>query len=277
MGNGRQLGRSDPETLPLSPNDLARLQSMHRRQVTAPVMILDALLPNQVVTLQSSDPIFLQMLDYCTRNTQQQVVVLGENPVTGKPLSFGVLALIEPLEEAVVVNRINDRATAVTVKITALRRLQLQGQPRRTKNAPFATAACELMDAREERLSFEAQGKATKLAAKLPYMIQQWKELVVTTGGDEAALTARDCVLGGLPVAVESDDDNNDDDRKTNHWTAMAFYAAAMLNPIATFGHSDATVDIRPAMLSAQSAYERLLLAVTAIQCRMDHLSNSQR
>lgn len=260
--------------LPMTNDDMARLQSMRSRQVTVPVMILDAMLPKQVLTFQSSDPTFLQMLDYSYQQnkSKQSIGVFGQHPTTGKCLCHGVLATIETVEYPVVHNSVNDAKTAVTVRVTAEKCLELQGEPWQILGGAFSVAECELMDAREENI--EDLAKAAKLAATLPAMIQQWKEVLVASGlTDEEGLATREQVLGGMPVVDESSLDV-DVDTLLEYWTDISFFVASMLNPIPQIPGS---FDVRPAMLSAPTPMERLLLAATALQSNMDDLRGKRR
>lgn len=298
--------------LPLSTSDVVRLQALRLRSTAAaavtetavrlPVMILDALVPGQVVTVRSSDPTFWRMLDHCVTNCDSKVAVIGEHPfLTGRPLSFGVVAKVEPFSEQQQFQHANtDTAvSAVTVRITALqqriRLIQHQGSSapqllEHDDDAPFSMAECELLtdddnnDNEQGLSSSVAPGysadtaaknaaKASQLAEKLPELIQQWKKHAIAAGvvTDEAVLIARERVLGGAPKP--------DGKSPSTYWTALAFYVAVLLNPppLSTTATTAMTlrmatmIDIRPAMLSAGTSYERLLLAATALQCSMDH------
>jgi hypothetical protein len=62
--------------MPLSTDDVLLLQSLRRRQVKLPIMMLDTLLPHQVVTVRSSDPTFSQLLEFATSTSDGRVAVI---------------------------------------------------------------------------------------------------------------------------------------------------------------------------------------------------------
>jgi hypothetical protein len=272
--NARQQQPPPPLSLIMSASDWARLQSLRHRQVTLPVMMMrDVLLPNQVITLQSSDPTFRSMLHYSMTECGSRVAVIGQHPFAknGRPLSFGVLAKVETLPQPQFSGFANQNTAAVTVRITALHRVQLQSQPEDhggDDDSHFSVAECEVLTD-DERLSPEVAAKAAQLAAILPTLIEQWKETAIAAknvGTDEA--DGRERVTGEPQLSLETSLDVH------KYWTALAFYTAALLCPSTTTALARNTnlIDIRPAMLTAATSYERLLLAVTALQCQCDGL-----
>lgn len=246
---------------PLSTNDLLLLQSLRRRQVRMPIMILESLLPDQVVTLRSSDPVFSRLLQFAALHCESRVAVVGLHPVTGNPLSYGVLAELESIAGS------PSERESRAVRITALQRIHVSGDIVEHQRKGFFVADCEIMNDHSGHHNGNTNAKAPQLAARLTKLIRQWKDRVSTAGA-----IARE----SLPKSFSLDKDISPKD-----WTSLAFYAATLLQPVSinaastTKTDDTSVVDIRPAMITAQTAGERLALAVTALQVRLDdHHSN---
>jgi ATP-dependent protease La (LON) substrate-binding domain len=243
----------DDAAMPLSTNDILLLQSLRRRQVKLPIMMLDTLLPQQVVTVRSSDPTFSQLLKFAMSNSEGRVAVIGTHPVSGNALSYGVVAKVDVLPHG------NAESGSTTVALTALHRIHVSGHVSVQNQQGFSVADCEILNDDMERCQGDIDMKAPQLAARLTKLIEQWIESATSVGA-----TVREFAPGfSLSKEVTSKD-----------WSLLAFYTATILQPIPATATA-ANIDIRPAMITAQTAYERLLLAVTALQIHLDgHASN---
>ena len=82
--------RDDLEYLPLSVSDLTRLTQMRERHTTIPIMILDSILPGQVLDFGSADPKFVTLLKHVLDSSEGEIGMIGINPHTGRPLNLGV-------------------------------------------------------------------------------------------------------------------------------------------------------------------------------------------
>jgi len=82
--------RDDLEYLPLSTSDLSRLTLMRERHTTLPIIILDAMLPGQVLEFGSPDPKFVKLLQHVLDSDNGEIGMIGINPHTGRPLNLGV-------------------------------------------------------------------------------------------------------------------------------------------------------------------------------------------
>jgi ATP-dependent protease La (LON) substrate-binding domain len=241
--------------MPLSTDDILLLQSLQRRQVKLPIMMLDTLLPQQVVTVRSSDPTFSQLLKFAMSNSAGRVAVMGMHPVSGNALSYGVVAKVDVLPHI----DGNAESGSTTVALTALHRIHVSGHVTVQNQQGFSVADCEILNDDMERSQGDIDMKAPQLAARLTKLIEQWIDSAASVGA-----TVREFSPGfSLNKEVTSKD-----------WSLLAFYTATILQPIPATATA-ANIDIRPAMITAQTAYERLLLAVTALQIHLDgHASN---
>jgi hypothetical protein len=179
------------------------------------------------------------------------------HPVSGNALSYGVVAKVDIRSH---MDR-NPKSvyTTSTVKLTALQRIHISGHVSVQKQHGFSVSDCEILNDNAERSQGDFDMKAPKLAARLTKLIDQWTDSAAAAGA-----TVQEFSPGfSLNKEVTSKD-----------WSLLAFYTATILQPIpATV--TAANIDIRPAMITAQTAYERLLLAVTALQIHLDGHASS--
>jgi hypothetical protein len=206
----------------------------------------------------------------------EEIGMLGLNPHTGQPINVGV-TLPVTLDNVL----LDTRTNTVAVKVQARRRFEVQGEPwlhhhhdggmmpstGSSKNAAaFYMADVEIIDDRpEEPLPDEIAVITQRLADQIPDLVGEWVHHLVASNRAEALrMEARMMELGPLP--------SND------NWKDQALWVAALLNP-ALGAKTDEKVclDIRPAMLSCHSDYQRMLLAATALQSSIDHVSGEKK
>jgi hypothetical protein len=63
---------------------------MQERHITLPIMILDPILPGQVLEFGSNDIKFVKLLQYVLQSDEGEIGMIGMNPHTGRPLNLGV-------------------------------------------------------------------------------------------------------------------------------------------------------------------------------------------
>ena len=236
--------------LPLSSADLDRLSELQSRQLTMPIMFLDAMVPKQSLTFQSADPKFRRLMEACLE--YDEIGMLGLSPTTRRPLCHGVTIPTSP--EYIQLGNGTSQLTA-----TADRRIEVLGEPWLDETQSYYMATVELLDEREEVLSEEQFQRAQKLSQTLPDLVKEWKTAVLDSAvTDPAGLEARS--VGEIPSELDL--------------TARAFWIAALINPLPALGVS---LEIRPAMLSCENDYQRILLACQAIQASIHHVTGKRR
>jgi len=243
--------------LQLTTKDLERLKSLQETSTTTmPILILDSLLPGQELTIDSSDPKMARLVHYCLENNCD-IGMLGLNPTTGAPLSRGVTVQVK--EKNV---RISPATHSVLLTVTGEQRMQIQSQPWLDDSGSFYFSNVELLDARKEpTLSDEQQSIVQQLSDTVPGAIQAWSRAALESGvTDHETLEQVLKSLGPLPSEEKA--------------TERAFWIAAALNPLPSL---NVCLEIRPAMLSCTTDYERMLLACQALQSSTDHLLGTRR
>ncbi|CAB9523608.1 ATP-dependent protease La (LON) domain [Seminavis robusta] len=266
--------RDEAAPLPLSTADLQRLMSMKSRHMTIPLLIMDAVVPGQTISFESADPKFLHLVNHVLEE-DSEIGMIGLNPHTGQPLNVGVTLPVSP--ENVM---FNPNTGAVTVHVQAKRRFEVQGEPWLHHNdddeeeedelpsssleAAFYMADVELIEDRQEEALADDVAVATQnLADQIPDLVGEWVHHLVATNRAEALrMESRMMELGPLPSS----------------WRDQALWVAALLNPAqGAKTEEKVCLEIRPAMLSCHTNYERMVLATAALQSSIDHVSGKKR
>jgi hypothetical protein len=221
--------------------------------------------------LHSSDPKFHNLIKHVLQSGEE-IGMIGLNPHTGQPINVGV-TLPVTVDNVL----LDTRTNTVTVQVQARRRFEVQGEPwlhhqeggltpagSSSNHAAFYMADVEIIDDRpEEPLADDVAVVTQSLANKIPDLVGVWVHHLVATNRAEALrMEARMMELGPLP----------------SKWKDQALWVAALLNP-AQGAKTDEKVclDIRPAMLSCHTNYQRMLLATAALQSSIDHVSGKKK
>ena len=234
----------------LTTDDLTRLRKLRERHKTIPIIILDAMLPGQVLEFGSNDPKFKRMLDHVVQTDDETFGMIGFNPHTGKPLTIGVTLQIQQVKQT-------NGIWLVSVK--GDRRLEVQCKPWLDDTNSFYIAHVELVDTREEvSLDNEQIKHAERMYRDIPKLVSQWMERVFESGKtDRDGMNRRLKDIGEMPQQLRD----------------RAIWTAALLNPLPALG---VCFEIRPAMLACKNDYDRINLAWAGLHSSIDHLSGKK-
>jgi hypothetical protein len=248
--------------LALTASDWQRMRSLQERTTRMPLLILETpLLPKQKLTFSTADAQIISLLVHCmTRQTP--LALVGLHPTTGVALNRGVA--VEITADNLVPNAY---AKALRVTVTGSdTRLAIQGEARVLEGGAFFVADVIVVEDTEDDAYFgikddsqtrQQRADARLLAQQVPALVHEWKEWVVRSEATNAnGLAERLEPLGALP---------------TNSLTDLAFWVAAAVNPSPAL--TNVCPEIRPAMLACTTDYDRLVLAVQALQSSIDHMA----
>jgi hypothetical protein len=142
------------------------------------------------------------------------------------------------------------------------RRFEVVGEPWLDDTKSFYLARVDIIDQRlEEELSGELQQQAKHLSARIPPLVQEWVQWVLKSKkATPAGMNQRLEDIGPMPPS--------------HSLKELAIWVSALVNPIPTLG---VCLEIRPAMLSCRNDHDRVVLASTALQSSIDHLSGKRR
>ena len=239
-----------------------RVDELKARQLELPIVVLDATLPNQRLAISTSDQAFREMVEFCGVKAVEEAGdeqfddtrhgrfgIVGVDRQTGNAFPFGVEAIILKASVA---------SETCSVELKGGRRFTVDEtqdeapagavQPRKVTLAPD--------------LDEDDEAAAVAAAERLPSLVEQWEKLVVE-GGHERQPDHLGLVRGHLgPMPTP--------DRPTE----LALWVGAYVNPLPALG---VALEIRPLLLRASTAKERVDAAVAGIASSIAHLDGSRR
>lgn len=240
-----------------------RVGDLKSRQLELPIVVLDSTLPNQRLAISTTDQAFREMIEWCgVRATEEAgdeqfddqhkgtFGIVGVDRQTGDAFPFGVEAIILTASVA---------SDTCSVELQGGRRFTVDevenGNTPEGVVQPRAVTLAPELDENDEASAVEA---ATKL---LP-LIEQWEALVVD-GGHERQPDHLELVrthLGPRPPPERPTD--------------LALWVGAYVNPLPALG---VVLEVRPVLLAATTANERVDAALAGIASSIAHLDGSRR
>jgi hypothetical protein len=184
------------------------------------------------------------MLEYAMDSDSQEIGILGFNPHTGDPMSSGVTSLVR-----------HD----TKVKLKGHRQFEVIGEPYLEPSGAFHLARVEIIDNREEFMTPEHRKQANTFHNSIPRLVDEWIALVLeekysTSEAMEALLQE----IGPMPSSM----------RERSNWVG------SLVNPMPSL---KVCIEVRPALLSCRSDFERMILATTALQSSIDHMTGENK
>ena len=261
-----------------------RVEEVADRTDVMPLLVLDSLLPRQVLGLAVRNPGLLRLLRERIRSEVPTVGVMGTARVAG-PAGGGVVYLRRGVEAIVDVQEAEgggegDGAAAkegvVRIELRAGRRFEIEGDVMEVEGEGWTEARVRFLDSTDEE---EQEGsdalaaaisKAGRLTAPTSWdgsasgrplsAIDRWIELATERERTPGQIEELVRGLGPVPPA----------DRPTER----ALYVGALINPLPAMG---VAVEIRPALLTAEGAERRVDIALEGILGSIRHMDGSAR
>ena len=254
----------------------SRVEEVSDSSTQLPLVVLDSMLPRQVLKIQVRNPLFIELIKNRIEQESPRIGMLGNAKlVSGKQvmLKYGVEVEFDSPE---------------VVGETGSIRLALRGTRRfcvvegTVENAPegWTQARVEYLDSEkqeeEEVAGYEASGggdrmslaRAMRKARELtsPNMrmednaslVDRWIELARTRERQDGQI---DGILDDLGPIPESEQPSE-----------RAFWVGALINPIPAMG---VAIEVRPALLTAKTAEDRVQIAIDAIFRSIKHMEGS--
>jgi len=242
------------EMLPLSTSDMKRLKEITKRHITIPILIADSILPGQRINFSSNDKKFGKLLEYVLENSPVEIGMIGFNPHTGDPLNMG--STLAVTDKNVIVDPASPNLLAISAR--ANRRFVIDGEPRMDETSSFYLADVEIVDNKVESISNDEKVKAQKISSTIPNLVDTWTKWIVNNEKfKKVDVETLFKTIGPMPDEV----------------CERAIWVASLVNPLPSI---NVCPEVRPAMLACRNDYERIILAATAIQSSIDHISGKR-
>ena len=248
-----------------------RITQVADRDTRLPIVVIDTMLPRQELKVEVDQNEAFQRL------IQNQVA--NETPF------FGVVGLAElstgqtlPLQNGVRVQivgqpHLNENGTAVRVHFKAVERFRILGELQTTSKG-WTEARVQYLDSRQEEQEHEdpqSLARARHLAKGLTSpnasigsgtgksLIEQWIELARTKENFPGQIGQ---ILKGLGEMPSTDEPSE-----------LAFWVGALINPLPGIR---VAMEIRPLLLMARTAEERVGVAINGLQASIRHMDGTK-
>jgi Lon protease-like protein len=246
---------------------LTRVRQVNDRETKLPLVVLDSMLPRQVLKISVSNPLFMDLVR--TRIKQETPwfgmlglarVATGESvlmksgvqvDIVGKPaVVYGGLQLeLRGSRRFRIVGEVETSSAGWTEG-----RVEFQSDGDGTSSASL-NGIGEMLTPSDAFTEIELAKTRTK-ARPLESLVKQWIQLARTKERHPGQIDQLLVDLGSMP---------DSQDQPTN----VAFWVGALINPIPAMG---VALEIRPALLTATTAEERIDIALIGIQRSIRHM-----
>mmetsp|Transcript_5537 Transcript_5537/g.7085 ORF Transcript_5537/g.7085 Transcript_5537/m.7085 type:complete len:341 (+) Transcript_5537:203-1225(+) len=259
----------------------SRINQVSDQETKLPLVVLDSMLPRQILKLEIKNKLLLELLNHRLKRETPTLGMIG----TARLRSGEVVNLNTGVEvEINVKNKMDDDdndnkySGLNTVEFVAGRRFNIEGGLETTEGG-WTEGRVKFLDSKaEEENELRANigfvdpvvpfAKAYSLAkqltspnANLPEnvsLIQRWIELAKEREHQEGQIEKLLLDLGDRP--------------KEDEPSELAFWVGALINPLPAMGVS---MEVRPALLTAKSAGERVEIVLVAILRSIKHMDGS--
>jgi len=248
----------------------SRIEEVSDRETKLPLVVLDSMLPRQVLQIEVNNPLFKELVhDRLSK----------ENPYFGMMgmarLSSGEIVHLKTGVEVEICDKPEVTTDGgVRLELKAGRRFKIDGDVENAKEG-WTEARVQFLNAEEEqendinqdRMSVaRAMIKAKELTTPNMSMkdgqtlVERWVQLAKENEREPGQIDTLLNQLGEIPPSEEP--------------TERAFWVGALINPIPAMG---VAMEIRPALLTAHSTEERVQIAIDGIFRSIRHMDGSER
>lgn len=249
-----------------------RMEEVSDRDTMVPIVVLDSMLPRQVLKIEADNEIFTSLVRTLVSEETPCFGMVGVAKLTsGKqvPLKHGVEVLIEGKPELV--------GTGLRLELRASRRFRIEGEVA-TSDRGWTEARVKFLDADTEEREEEDSGKGDRLSLARAMakareftspninmeenksLVERWVQLARENELQPGQIDQLLDDLGDIPDAEEPTD--------------RALWVGALINPLPGMG---VALEIRPALLSAKTAEERVEVALEGVRLSIKHMDGSER
>lgn len=244
----------------------ARLEEVRSTERLLPLVVLDCMLPRQVMRLCSNDPQLIKVVRKQLRNESPKFLVRGTHKdpnflipadKTKKMLTGVEVEIIEKPQFIM-------EGTRVLLILKALRRFRIVSEYENGEDGVTYAQVKYLNSEEEEREELRDShdkmciARATLMATELDSLIVKWIELARLNEKRKGQI---DMLLDDLGQIPSSDQPSE-----------KAFYTGALINPLPEMG---VATGVRPQLLMATTAEKRIEIAYNGILRSIKHMDGS--
>jgi hypothetical protein len=228
-----------------------------------PIVVLDTMLPRQVMKIEVENDIFQALVKHCVMKETPRFGMIGTATLSATgaawPLQNGVE--VEMVDPPLVVEG-KSSANALRVKLKATRRFRINEGELHTNPAGWTEARVVFLDDSQEddpASLARAIQVATQLTNPKNNLVDQWIALAKTREHFPGQIDQLLEDLGEIPSPEEP--------------TERALWVGALVNPLPAMG---VAMEIRPQLLMARSAEERIGTAYNGLLASIQHMDGTK-
>lgn len=247
-----------------------RMQEVVEQETKMPLVVLDSMLPRQVLRIEVNNPLFKELIRDRFKKEHPYFGMMGIATLsTGEQVHLRTGVEVEILGKPEV-----REGGGVRLELKAGRRFRIDGKVGNNVNG-WTEARIRFInvhDEQEEDISDDrmsvarAMIKAKEFTAPNMYMkdnqtlIERWIQLAKLNERESGQVAALLKQLGEIPPSDEP--------------TERAFWVGALINPIPALG---VATEIRPALLTARTTEQRVQIALDAVLKSIRHMDGTAR
>jgi len=281
LGSSESSSNEDEGILDSNSNDeddfmaslRSRVQEVEDSATKLPLMVLDTMLPRQVLQIQIEHPVLVELIRDRLRKETPTLGMLGMARVKGLsqpvPLRSGVEVQIIQMEKS-------KEGNDWDVALRAGRRFRIKGEVEKTEQG-WTEARVEFVDSQEQEEKEVESGDdrltvARAIAKSRQFtdpnatlennasLVDRWIELARRNERQPGQIDALLIQVGEIPPEHEP--------------TERAMWVGALINPLPALG---VAMEIRPTLLVAKSAEDRVQVALEGILKSIRHMDGTAR
>ncbi|KAL3914317.1 MAG: hypothetical protein SGILL_006149 [Bacillariaceae sp.] len=263
------MGGDDDSLLMASLN--SRLKEIEDKETKIPLVVLDSMLPRQVLRIQVRNALFMELVRDRLQKENPFIGMLGMARLkNGQQVHLTHGVEVELMKDEMEVPKDKESGMNIALRATA-RRFQIQGEVDNAK-AGWTEARVTFLDssAQEEEEADDCRSRAMVRARELssPNMnmpgsvslVDRWIQLAKENERQSGQIDNLLHDLGTMPPPEQPSE--------------RAFWIGALINPLPAMG---VALEIRPALLTAKTSEERIEIALDGILRSIKHMDGSAR
>lgn len=227
-----------------------RMDQVSDRDTKLPLVVLDSMLPRQILRLQVNNPVLMELIRSRLEAENPRFGMLGTARLsTGQSVFLKAGVEVEILENPEFVDE------GVRVELRGGRRFVIEGEVDSVEQG-WTEGRVKFLLNDSDSVDSDTVSKGKQFTK----LVERWIELARENEREPGQIDKILRDLGDMPPTEEPSD--------------RAFWVGALINPIPAMG---VALEVRPTLLTAETATERVTVALDGIERSIGHMNGTAR